>query len=241
MWTFLTDGEGYAVSIIKLLTSIRRNTNFQIDLLVMEMTNKPINKKVRKRIEEAGAQICEVERIAPRDEGGTFPRFRDQFTKFRLWEMIEYESCTYLDTDCLVIRNIDHLFNVHKLFHPKNQKIGACRDFYADKFTDTFNMGVFVVKPDKAEFERLVSLKNNASFKFRADLCEQGFLNKVYKDQWYEISFEYNANLDVYHEERKYWNDRAENIRVIHYTENKPWDCGDKFKEPCDIWRNYTV
>jgi alpha-N-acetylglucosamine transferase len=241
VWVFLTDGDGYADSAAKLFTSIRRHTQVSVDLLVLEQSNKPLKDKVRKRIESMGAQICQVERIPPRDEKGTFERFRDQFTKLRLWEMSEYETCVYFDLDCLVIRSIDRLFDVPQLFAPNGHKIGVSRDISNGKWLPSFNMGVFVIKPDRGEFERLLALKNDTNFKFHTTMSEQGFLNEVYKDQWYEIGFEYNANLAAYAQQRKFWDQRAQNISVIHYTLEKPWACGDSFKQVCDIWRNMTV
>jgi alpha-N-acetylglucosamine transferase len=165
-WTFLTDGDGYALALNKLLSSIRRHTTIEVDLLVLEQSNKPIKSSVSTEVEALGAQICQVDRIAPLDEAGTQARFRDQFTKIRFWEMSEYESCVYFDLDCLVIRNIDYLFNVHKLFHPTNHKIGICRDYCGGRWLETFNTGVFVIKPDRAQFERLLKLNNDPNFKF---------------------------------------------------------------------------
>jgi alpha-N-acetylglucosamine transferase len=238
---FLTDGDGYANATAKLLRSIRRNSNMGFDLYVMEQSNKLIKQEVRKLIEATGAQICQVDRIPPRDEQGTSERFRDQFTKLRLWEMTEFESCIYLDLDCLVVGNIDHMFRVHNSFDFNKHKIGVSRDIMGGQWLDSFNMGVFVVKPNQTELERLIKLKNDENFKFDTPMSEQGFLNEAYKNQWYEIGFEYNANLAAYSQTRKYWDERAKNISVIHFTLNKPWDCGDEFKDLCDIWRNAPI
>jgi glycogenin glucosyltransferase len=67
-------------------------------------------------------------------------------------------------------------------------------------------------------------------------MSEQGFLNVFYKDQWFEIGFEYNANLAVYSQQRKYWDEREGNISVIHYTMSKPWEYGYTYKAVCDFW-----
>jgi lipopolysaccharide biosynthesis glycosyltransferase len=155
--------------------------------------------------------------------------------------MTEYESCIYLDLDCLVIRNIDHMFNVHKKFYPNKHKIGVSRDIVDGNWLESFNMSVFSVKPNQIEFERLLKLKNDESFKFWAHMSEQGFLNEVYRGQWYEIGFEYNVNLAVYEQKRKFWNERAKNISLIHYTLNKPWEFDKAFKEVCDLWRNVVA
>jgi lipopolysaccharide biosynthesis glycosyltransferase len=72
-------------------------------------------------------------------------------------------------------------------------------------------------------------------------MSEQGFLNVLYKDQGFEIGFEYNANVAAYSEKRDYWNSREHNISVIHYTLGKPWKCGDEYKPVCDLWRNFKI
>ena len=97
-------------------------------------------------------------------------------------------------------------------------------------------MGVFVVKPDTAEFERVLRLKSDNNFTFETTMSEQGFLNVVYKDLWYEIGFENNAKLAVYSQKKDLWVARQNEINVIYYTMNKPWSC---FKAPCDLWRDF--
>ena len=35
------------------------------------------------------------------------------FTKLRLWEQVQFEQILYIDADCVVVRNVDHIFH-HK-------------------------------------------------------------------------------------------------------------------------------
>jgi glycogenin glucosyltransferase len=241
LWTLLTDGDEYAKSAVKLLNSARVNSKIKFDAIIMELKNKPLKTELRGNLIKAGWKICVVERIAPKDEGGTFPRFRDQFTKFHIWAMIEYESAVYMDSDCFVIGNIDKLFQIHRQFNDSVHRFGVTRDIYAGTWRSTFNMGVFVLKPNLTEYERLTGLQRRGEVRFQTDQCEQGFLNEVYKNQWLEIGFEFNANLAVYSQQRAYWDEREKAISVVHYTMNKPWDCGNEYKAVCDLWRNYVV
>ena len=159
--------------------------------------------------------------------------------------MVQYESVLYFDSDCLVVRDIEPLFALHKQLHssanPQSKyHLGVTRDIRASKWQETFNMGVFVLRPNLAEYARLIQLKNDANFKFETTMSEQGFLNVVYKNQWLEIGFENNANLAVYSQLPDYWKAREANISVIHYTMEKPWDCGNTYKPVCDIWRKIS-
>ena len=72
-------------------------------------------------------------------------------------------------------------------------------------------------------------------------MSEQGFLNVAYKDLWYEIGFENNANLAVYSQKRDFWDAKIDFITVIHFTMEKPWACSDTYKEPCEFWRAINI
>jgi lipopolysaccharide biosynthesis glycosyltransferase len=238
VWTFLTDDDNYAMSAVKLLKSIRSNTDsISYDTNVMELKEKPLKKKIRKLLIEAGWTICQVRRIAPRDEEGTFPRFRDQFTKLAFWKLIQYKAHVYFDSDTFIVGNINELLDSYQKLDDEKYRLGVTRDIRASVWQETFNMGVFVVKPSLDEFNRLMALKANRNFKFETTMSEQGFLNVVYKDKWYEIGFEYNANLAAYTQQPEYWKKMEPNIRVIHYTMNKPWACDSSYQPVCDKWR----
>lgn len=241
VWTLLTDDiYNYGLGAMKLLKSIKKNVKrTKFDAFVLEITNKQIPIALREEIERAGWRICQVNRIAPRDETGTFGRFRDQFTKLLLWNATEYTAHYYFDSDTFVIQNIDDLFTVHNKFDTNSHRIGCTMDIYAGNWKLNFNMGVFVIKPNQTELNRLLELKNDPKFNFDVAQAEQGFLNVVYKNLWYEIGFENNANLAVYSQKRDYWNGKKNFINIIHYTMEKPWACSDAYKVPCDFWRQF--
>jgi alpha-N-acetylglucosamine transferase len=237
IWTFLSDTDGYFISAIKLIKSIRAHTSiYDYDSFILEIKEKPLDESLKQILRSNGWEICQVDRIAPRDEANTHPPFRDQFTKLILWNMTEYNAIYYFDSDSFVIKNIDSYLNIHKKFN-SSIKIGASRDFHPIGWVSTFNMGVFVIKPNKQEFHKLIQLKSDPNFVFETIMSEQGFLNQAYKDQWYEIGFENNANLAVYTQKPDFWKKMANKINVIHFTMNKPWICDSVHKLICKYWQ----
>lgn len=237
VWTLLTDDNNYAFSAIKLLKSILTNTKTaKFDTIVMELNEKPLEEEIKLKLEEAGWKICRVNRIAPRANTQTFERFIDQFSKFNLWKMTEYKSIFYFDSDAFVVGNIDQLLNVYKKLEELDLKIACTRDIMAGKWQSGFNLGVFSIIPNRTEYERLLYFKDDESFEFQTDMAEQGFLNVLYKNQWYDFGFENNANLAAYSQLRNFWRNRERDINVIHYTMNKPWACTSEYKEICDLW-----
>ena len=243
IWTFLTDDSNYVTGAIKLLKSIESNLDSaqSVDKIIMELTEKPLKEEMKNKLLDAGWTICQVNRIAPRDEANTYPRFRDQFTKLVLWKMVEYKAIVYFDSDAFVVGKLDSLLNAHKKLDGKPYSVACTRDIRAGVWQDAFNMGVFTVRPNLTEYERLIMLKNDQNFKFETTMSEQGFLNVVYKDKWFDFGFENNANLAVYSQINTYWMEREKRINVIHYTMEKPWACGPAYKDVCDKWRSFVV
>jgi lipopolysaccharide biosynthesis glycosyltransferase len=95
---------------------------------------------------------------------------------------------------------------------------------------------VFVLRPSHKKFKCLKSLKDYPSLEFET-MSEQGFLNVVFANKWYEISFENNANLAVYSSFKDYWIKRENDNNIIHYTMPKPSACLDEYRDVCEFWK----
>jgi len=237
----------YTIGAIKLLKSIEKNilttppssSTIQFDPIILELAHKPIEREQKRLLKQYGWRVCSVDRIEPRDESRTFSRFRDQFTKLNLWRADEYEAHYYFDADTLAVNNLNEFFRLHEKLNGETKRIGCAQDFREYDWVNTFNMGVFVIKPDVNEFKRLIAFKNDNSFKFDEYMSEQGFLNEVYKNKWLDIGFENNANLAVYGRAAEYWREHENDINIIHYTWYKPWRCGSVYKKICDLWTKF--
>lgn len=233
----------YTIGAIKLLKSLEANISpsltIQYDSLIIELAHKPIQREQKRLLKQFGWRICVMDRIEPRDESRTFVHFRDQFTKLNLWRIDEYIAHYYFDADVLAVRNLNEYFRLHEKLNDDDKRIGCAQDFRDYAWVNTFNMGVFVLRPNEKEFKRLIALKNDVSFKFDENMSEQGFLNEVYKNKWFNIGFGYNANLAVYGRASKYWRENEHRISIIHFTIYKPWRCGSAYSAICDMWKKF--
>jgi len=230
----------YTIGAIKLLKSIQKNTSpFNADPFILELAHKPIQREQKRLLKQFGWRICRVSRIAPRSESKTFHRFRDQFTKLNLWLATEYDAHYYFDADTLAVGDLSAFFRTHHQLNAVDRRIGSAQDFRDYSWVSTFNMGVFVLRPNVSEYERLMALKSDAAFKFDEHMSEQGFLNEVYKSKWLDIGFANNANLAVYNRAASYWLEHENEINIIHFTFCKPWRCDAAYRRVCDMWENF--
>jgi len=235
VWTMLTDGGPYVSGAVKLIKSAQRATRILVDFVYLELASKPLKHNESVLLEREGWMKCVVDTIQPLDVQNTFPRFREQFTKLHVWKMTSYDTLIYLDSDTIVIGNLDDLLS-SELTVP--HRIGAARDFGGGRWRNTFNMGVFFIKPNTSEYERLRFIQKDPAIEFETSMSEQGFLNVVYEDMWYDIEFRNNANLAVYSQLRSYWDENFAKVNILHYTMTKPWACTLEYERPCALWHD---
>jgi len=248
VWTMLTDDSNYMLSTLKLGHSLRTHTPDPFDMVVMELATKPLNTTAWTCLRAVGWQRCVVDRISPLDEVAIqryIPRFKDQFTKLHLWDMTMYKTLVYLDSDTLTLRSISHLLDRNL----GTKRIAVSPQTWYGR-VEGFNMGVFVIHPDKNEYQRLLALQEDPSIKFHSKWAEQGFLNVVYKDQWADLGFNNNALAWVSWQDHAYWTRNYAHINIIHYVGMKPWIClpdvfiqwliapSDYYHAVCQVWRD---
>jgi glycogenin glucosyltransferase len=234
--TMVTDDPAlYAQGSVKLIASIKQTLllkDTHVEFSLIQLAHKTLNENTKEILESAGWNIITLSRIAPRDEDGTFSRFRDQFSKLHVWNMTTYDRVVYMDSDAFCIGNISSMLSMDISSRP----IWAARDIRAAQWQESFNMGVFMIKPNASEFKFLLKQKDDPSIEFETAMAEQGFLNVVYRDNWGDIGFTNNANLAAYVQDRQLWDRVSDQINVIHFTMQKPWDCGGEYREICQKW-----
>jgi lipopolysaccharide biosynthesis glycosyltransferase len=206
----------YTYGAAVLLKSLQHHiTRDYVDYILLETPLRPIAEMDRAYLKRLGWNICTVTPIEPKHYN--FGRFVDQFAKLHLWSFVQYETVIYLDSDTLVVGNLDSL--VDSKLEPE-YKLAATRDYLYNSFADTFNMGVFLIHPNLTEFHRLVRLQQNDHINYDHVQSEQGFVNVVYRHQWKDFGTQYNANMALWARGRNEW--PLQPI-VLHFTLKKGW------------------
>ena len=152
------------------------------------------------------------------------------FTKVQAWLLTEYRRVVLIDSDAIVLQNIDVLF--------------SCGEFCAAyRHSDLFNTGVVVLKPSEETFQNICGkIQSFRSF----TNGDQGFLNYFYEDlkkasmfshidgavagdkesqQFQRLPAEYNGDVSVFYLTNQWMYLDTEEPYVLHYTLGpiKPW------------------
>ncbi|KAL4205145.1 hypothetical protein AMTRI_Chr01g113130 [Amborella trichopoda] len=188
---------GYTRKREAYATSIRATGSIK-DMVVV--VDKTISGSSRKGLTEAGWLVLERERIRnPKANSGSYNEWN--YTKLRLWQLTQYEKLVFLDSDLVVLKNMDFLFKL-----PEMSAISNSRTI--------FNSGLMVIEPSQCMFRVLMREKERVDSYNGGD---QGFINEIFT-WWHRIPQKLNflklsgskKGLDLY---------------GIHYLGVKPWKC----------------
>lgn len=202
--TVLHSSQDYVCGAIALAQSILQ-TNTTKDLVLL--AGHTISNVSIIGLQAAGWKVKRIGRIkSPNAKIDAYNKWN--YSKLRVWQLFEYTKLMFIDSDFLVLRNIDHLFNYPQLSAAPN---------YNDKLI--FNSGIMILEPSKYFFNYLMN-KRYTLMSYNGG--DQGFLNEVFT-WWHRLSVKANYMKDYIEEgsDRLVPKDRY----TIHFLGIKPWLC----------------
>ncbi|KAK7385052.1 hypothetical protein VNO78_30759 [Psophocarpus tetragonolobus] len=210
--TILHSAHMYVCGAITAAQSIRMAGSTR-DLVIL--VDDTIGDYHRGGLEAAGWKIHTIQRIRnPKAEPEAYNEWN--YSKFRLWQLTDYDKIIFIDADLLILRNIDFLFEM-----PEITAIG--------NNATLFNSGVMVVEPSNCTFQLLMDHINEIVSYNGGD---QGYLNEIFT-WWHRIPKHMNFLKHFWEgdeEEKKVMKTRLFGadppiLYVIHYLGYKPWLC----------------
>ena len=213
-------GEEYVLGV-RVLGQSLRNSNTERDYVVL--CTEDVSESIKSVLRSDGWIVKSVQSLANPYKG--FPSFLVKvFTKLLIWTLTEYKKVIYIDSDAIVLRNIDHLFR--------------CGNFcVAYRHSDLFNTGVLVLDPSQEVFN---DMSNKLGVLGSYTGGDQGFLNVYFNEVKYHTLFNrntskpdegymrlpagYNADVGIYYTVSQ-WRIPQEELMILHYTLGpvKPW------------------
>ncbi|KAL3835093.1 hypothetical protein ACJIZ3_009829 [Penstemon smallii] len=210
--TVLHSAQVYVCGAIAAAQSIRMAGSTR-DLVIL--VDDTITDYHRTGLQAAGWKIHTIQRIRnPKAEKDAYNEWN--YSKFRLWQLTDYDKIIFIDADLLILRNIDFLFEF-----PEISAIG--------NNATLFNSGVMVIEPSNCTFNLLMDHINEIESYNGGD---QGYLNEVFT-WWHRIPKHMNFLKHFWigdEEEKKEMKTRLFGatppiLYVIHYLGLKPWLC----------------
>jgi len=212
----LATNDYYVMGALTLAQSLRNtNTNRSLTILI---TNG-VSFALQQRLREVFDHVEMVDILDSNDSVNLGllkrPELGITFTKLHCWRLTQFTKCVFVDADCLVLKNVDDLF--------EREEFSAAADV---GWPDCFNSGVFVFKPSLNTYLQLLDFAlTRGSF----DGGDQGLLN-TYFNNWStgessrRLPFVYNMTTNVSYSYVPAYKQFQDTIKIVHFIgANKPW------------------
>ncbi|UXU76149.1 MULTISPECIES: glycosyltransferase [unclassified Paracoccus (in: a-proteobacteria)] len=154
----------------------------------------------------------------------------DNFVKLRLWQL-DYARVVFIDADAIVLQNIDRLFDYPE-FSAAPNVYESLADFHR------LNSGVFTARPAEATFAAMLKRLDSADAFWRR--TDQTFLESFFPG-WHGLPVFDNMLQYVWLNLPELW--RWDDIRILHYQYEKPWQDhakADRLRPLIELWRAHA-
>ena len=136
-----------------------------------------------------------------------------------MFNLTEYEKIIFLDSDMMVLQNIDHLFECNSF-----SAVASGRAFSGHESWVQLNSGLMVIHPENGLTERLISKIPVAVSNVIGD---QDIIH-AYKSDWpkekqLHLSEGYNLFIDCVDYYLRHGILQNKDIYIIHFEGKKPW------------------
>ncbi|GAB2246467.1 hypothetical protein Droror1_Dr00001960 [Drosera rotundifolia] len=203
--TMLHSSEHYVCGAIALAQSLLR-TNTTKDLVLL--ADPTISAKSIRGLSAAGWKIKRIQRIrSPHAKEDAYNEWN--YSKFRVWQLTEYSKIIFIDSDFIVLRNIDNFFRYPQLSAAPNHMW-------------IFNSGILVIEPSNCTFKHLMSKRYTLRSYNGGD---QGYLNEVFT-WWHRMTMKLNyLKVYDYNDGEGPRREVPDDQYAVHYLGVKPWVC----------------
>lgn len=219
----------YLEGLLALQSSLRRvRSRYPMAVLLTPAVPPTVDvvlEQLGMRVLRTDGSLDVPEEILERNRSVGSPHWNNTFEKLQAFELTEFEKVVYLDSDMMVLRNIDELFE-----HPHMSAVVAGKSFPGNEAWTTLNSGCMVVVPEAGALERLWSTIPLA-LEERHAIGDQDLLQIHYRD-WSErvelqLGEEYNMffpYLEHYVATHGFSLSGPKPVKIVHFVgSTKPW------------------
>ncbi|KAK6152251.1 hypothetical protein DH2020_014886 [Rehmannia glutinosa] len=201
--TVLHSSEAYVCGAIALAQSIIQSNSTK-DLVLL--ADDHISPRSIDGLRSAGWKIKRIQRIrSPHSKKNAYNEWN--YSKLRIWQLIEYDKVMFIDSDLIATRNLDEFF-----VYPQISAAGNDRHI--------FNSGLMLVEPSTCTFETLMRKRLVVESYNGGD---QGFLNEMFP-WWHRLPAKLN-HLKFFGSVHDYVHRIRDDMYTVHYLGLKPWMC----------------
>lgn len=199
------------------------------------LTSSAVSGNTKQKLYKNGIKVIELECQTLSKEvngkGEEFSHWNYTFDKLQVWGLTEFEKIVFLDSDMLILRNIDSLFD-----KPTFTAVCAGKSYPGHEEWRDLNSGLMVIVPDKTVKKSLLRLVDSVVNEFRnigKSVGDQDVIHRLIPEWSSSVSLHLDEGYNIFADYLSYYIRRngyiingnsGKPIYVIHFIgRNKPW------------------
>ena len=228
--TLLSDNSYYKGVLILYRSLKKVGTKYPFYCLL----SLSINLETENNLIKDGIACIRLSRVAVDEklnpDGLAFSHWNLTFDKLQIWGLTQFEKIVFLDSDMLIVRNIDSLFDKEPF-----SAVCADKSYPGNESWTGLNSGLMVVKPDKNVEEALLDSINVVAEHAKSHniLIGDQDVIKHYLSDWDQNGFLHlDEGFNLFADHLTYYvrnlgysfDNSGKPIYVIHFIgKSKPW------------------
>jgi glycogenin len=219
--------DNYLPGIVALIKSLKYH---KCKNEIYVMVTKDVSLKSKEVLSKLGVIIKEVNEIHYKgnksnlieDRYGKQNKSWMMFTKINIWKEIPCEKLLYIDSDMVVLQNIDSIFEI-------NSNISAVYGGSAYHKYQGIEAGVLLIKPSIDTYNNLIKAMNSDDYDLR--MSDQTLIND------YFLKHDKINYLDPKFNRLQKKNNNIDGAYIYHWNGQKPWNINNV--PNFNIWNFY--
>lgn len=184
--------DNYLEGVLVLNENLKRiNSKYPLLCII----NENISEMTKDTLVYFGIEFKEIKNIEYSDSSNSIlygnygynkSYLKNTFDKLNIFSLVEYEKLVYLDSDLLILENIDNLFDYPHLSCPKDLPFNITK----------YNSGVMVLEPNMNDFLELKKASIKADSEERK-ISDQDIINEYFLDKITPLDYGYNMVREI--------------------------------------------
>lgn len=166
--------DDYLIGTLCLYSSLK-SVKSKYPLLIM-CSNK-ISASVFGVLSKFGLTYLKLEKtiVVGAENKGKYERWNFTFDKLQVFNLTRFEKIVFLDSDMMLVRNVDHLFD-----SPHMSAVVA--DAYDQPDCNQLNSGLMVIEPSTMDYQGIMELVMKSSLSRMSACGDQDFIRGYFED-----------------------------------------------------------
>lgn len=215
--------DNYLIGALALSKSLKRvKSKYPLTIILSKNIDKSIDKILQQK-DINYIRLTDTIEETKNNKDPEYLHWSNTFDKLFIFELIQFKKIVFIDSDMMIVNNIDHLFEMKHMSAVMSDRIN-------DPTCCQLNSGLIVLEPQIGILNQMKGLIQDVSIKYQ-NFGDQDIIRLYFQDWKNSHELKLDNGYNMYYSDTKnfiqqgYSLSGAKKIYVIHFVgAKKPWN-----------------